>query len=73
MSESEIEEYIIDTKEGKNHFNLRVSLYDDRVKLLITTAEVIILIDLIQQLIIFYHILKILKIIFLLMKRIPPQ
>ena len=39
MAESEIEEYIIDTKEGKNHFNLRVSLYDDRVKLLITTAE----------------------------------
>ena len=39
MSESEIEEYIIDTKEGKNHFNLRVSLYDNRIKLLITTAE----------------------------------
>ena len=39
MSESEIEEYIIDTKEGKNHFTLRVSLYDNRVKLLITTAE----------------------------------
>ena len=39
MSESEIEEYIIDTKEGKNHFNLRVSLNDNRIKLLITTAE----------------------------------
>lgn len=39
MSESEIEEYIIDTKEGKSHFTLRVSLYDERVKLLITTAE----------------------------------
>ena len=39
MSESEIEEYIIDTKEGKSHFTLRVSLYDERVKLLITTTE----------------------------------
>ena len=39
MSETEIEEYIIDTKEGKAHFTLRVSLFDERVKLLITTVE----------------------------------
>ena len=39
MSETEIEEYIIDTKEGKSHFTLRVSLFDDRVKLLITSDE----------------------------------
>ena len=39
MAESEIEEYIIDTKEGKNHFTLRVSLCDNRVKLLITSAD----------------------------------
>ena len=39
MSESEIEEYIIDTKEGKSHFTLRVSLYDNRIKLFITTTE----------------------------------
>ena len=39
MVESDIEEYTIDTKEGKNHFTLRVSLYDNRVRLLITTAE----------------------------------
>ena len=39
MSETEIEEYIIDTKEGKGHFTLRVSLFDERVKLLITAVE----------------------------------
>ena len=39
MSETEIEEYIIDTKEGKSHFTLRVSLFDERVKLLITAVE----------------------------------
>ena len=39
MSESEIEEYLIDTKEGKSHLILRVSLLDDMVKLLITTPD----------------------------------
>ena len=39
MSETEIEEYIIDTKKGKGHFTLRVSLFDERVKLLITAVE----------------------------------
>ena len=39
MSETEIEEYIIDTKEGKGHFTLRVSLVEERIKLLITSTE----------------------------------
>ena len=38
MSEIDIEEYIIDTKEGKGHFTLRVSLLEDRIKLLITST-----------------------------------
>ena len=39
MSEEDIEEYIIDTKEGKGHFTLRVSLVEERIKLLITSTE----------------------------------
>ena len=39
MAESEIDEYKLDTNQGKKHHNFRVSLYNNRVSLLMTNLD----------------------------------
>ena len=39
MVESEIDEYKLDTKEGKSHNTLRISIIENRVKLVITSQD----------------------------------
>ena len=39
MEESDIDEYKLDTKEGKSHNTLRVSVVENRVKLVMTSQD----------------------------------